>query len=115
MATCPAPPSSLQVATDMLQLCRFTHLETGDPVPYYELGLDRWGNGNLHHYLDACVHTVLREVRKKFKAWSHYDCVNGVEVSYMKPRDGVSLWVWRGACEVNISSSLLQRRLWMDR
>jgi hypothetical protein len=99
----------------MLQVCRFTHLETGDPVPYYELGLDRLGSGNLHSYLDTCVQTVLREARKKFKSWYHFDSVEGVEVSYLKPRDGVPLWVWRGMCEVNVSSSLLHQRLWMDR
>ena len=98
----------------MLQVCRFTHLETGDPVPYYELGLDRKGSG-MHGYLDSCVQTILRESRKKFKAWTHCESVGGVEVSYLKPRDGVRLWVWRGVCEVKASSSFLHRKLWMDR
>lgn len=69
----------------------------------------------MHHYLDTCVQTVLRETRRKFKSWYHCDSVDGVEVSYLKPRDGVPLWVWRGVCEVNVCSSFLHRRLWMDR
>lgn len=104
-----------KVATDMLQVCRFTHLETGDPVPYYELGLDHRGSGNLQHYVDTCVQTVLREARKKFKSWHHCDSVGDVEVSYLKPRDGVPLWVWRGTCQVKACSAFLHRRLWMDR
>ena len=99
----------------MLQVCRFTHLETGDPVPYYDLDLDRRGNGNVQNYLDTCVQTVLREARKKFKGWGHCEPVDGIEISYLKPRDGVPLWVWRGACDIDVESAFLQRRLWMDR
>lgn len=99
----------------MLQVCRFTHLEMGDPVPYYELGLDRRGSGSLQVYLDSCVHTILKEARKKFKGWVHQDSVNGVEVSYLKPRDGIPLWVWRGVVEVGTKSAFMYRRLWRDR
>lgn len=106
---------SPQVAADMLQVCRFTHLETGDPVPYYELGLDRSGLGNLNVYVDNCIYTILRESRKKFKNWVHYDTIGEVEVSYLKPRDGVPLWVWRGVVEVEACSTAVHRRLWMDK
>ena len=99
----------------MLQVCRFTHIETGDPVPYYELGLDRSGSGNLYSYLDRCIQTVLREARKKFKNWIHFDSVGGIEVSYLKVRDGIPLWVWRGVVEVEAPASLAHQRLWTER
>ena len=87
----------------------------GDPVPYYELGLDQRGSGNLYSYLDSCVHTVLYEARKKFKSWLHVDTVNGVDVSFLKISDGVPLRVWRGVVEVDASSASIYQRLWNDR
>lgn len=99
----------------MLHVCRFTHLEMGDPVPYYELGLDRRGSGNMYSYLDSCVQTVLREARKKFKSWTHVDIPGDVDVSYLKLSDGVPLRVWRGMVEVDASSSIIYQRLWADR
>ena len=47
-----------QVAADMLQVCKFTHLELGEPVPCHELDQDRDGPGNM--FIDNCVATVLK-------------------------------------------------------
>ena len=44
----------------MLQVCRFTHLELGDPVPCHELGQDRWGHGSIHSHVDSCMNTMLK-------------------------------------------------------
>ena len=49
-----------QVAADMIQMCKFSHLESGDPVPYHEIGQNRFGFGNFHSYVDNCVSTVLK-------------------------------------------------------
>ena len=46
------------VAADMMQLCKFTHLELGDPIPYQELGQDR--NGGYQQYLEDCMSTILK-------------------------------------------------------
>ena len=99
----------------MLHMCNFTHLETGDPVPFYELGLDRKGSGNMSSYIDSCVNTVLYEARKKFKNWVHVGHIEGVDVSCLKLADGMPLRVWRGSLEVDGSCSSVQQRLWEDR
>ena len=100
----------------MLQVCRFTHLEMCDPVPYYELDMDRRGvNGFMNAYLDSCVHTVLREARKKFKSWGHMETLGEVEVSCLKVADGVPLRVWRGAVEIDTSNTSVYLGLWADR
>lgn len=104
-----------QVAADMLQVCRFTHLEMGDPVPYYELGLDRRGSGSMNIYLDGCVQTVLREARKKFKNWTHAETVGDVDVSYLKLSDGVPLRVWKGAVDIDAPNTSVYLGLWADR
>ena len=48
------------VATDMMQTCRFTHLEFGDPLPYQDIGKDSDGSGNYHSYLEECITTVAK-------------------------------------------------------
>ncbi len=44
----------------MMQVCKFSHLEFGDPVPYHELGRDKYGSGNFHSFVDTCVSAVLK-------------------------------------------------------
>ena len=51
----------------MMQVCKFTHLEFGDPVPCHELGMEKCGMGNFLSYLDDSVTTMLKEARRKFK------------------------------------------------
>ena len=106
---------NFQVAADMLQVCRFTHLEMCDPIPYYELELDRKGSSNMNTYLDSCVQTVLREARKKFKNWTHVDTVGDVEVSCLKFLDGVPLRIWRGVVDIDASNTSVYLGLWSDR
>ena len=84
----------------MLQVCKFTHLEAGIPVPYHELGLKRSGRGDYKSYVEESIRTLLKESHRKFRGWIHHDTVQGVEVSYLKPRDSLSLRVWRGVVEV---------------
>ena len=48
------------VPADMLQTCKFTHLEFGDPVPYTDLGRDREGMGGYHSYVEECIATVTK-------------------------------------------------------
>jgi hypothetical protein len=51
-----------QIATDMMHLCRFSHLELGDPVPFQELGMDKNGCGDYLSYIEDCM-TILAKVR----------------------------------------------------
>lgn len=46
------------VAADTMQLCKFTHLELGDPIPYQELSRD--GNGGYQQYLEDCMSTMIK-------------------------------------------------------
>lgn len=50
----------LQVAADMMQVCKFSHLEFGDPVPYHDLGRDKLGNGGYQTFIDESVATLLK-------------------------------------------------------
>ena len=97
----------------MLQVCKFTHLELGEPVPCHELDQDRDDPGNM--FIDNCIATVLKEAHRKFKGWVHYDTVHNVEVSYLKPGDGVPLWLWRGTVEVQATHTAVFARLWNQR
>jgi len=99
----------------MLQVCKFTHLELGDPVPCHELGQDRWGHGSIHSHVDSCMNTVLKEAHRKFKGWVHHDIVRGAEISYLKPMDGVPLWLWRGTVEVQATHETVLKGLWSQR
>ena len=63
-----------QVAADMLQVCKFTHLELGEPVPCHELDQDRDDPGNM--FIDNCVATVLK-VRERCGQWECEGCVCG--------------------------------------
>ena len=49
------------VSTDMLQACKFSYLEVGVPVPYTELGQDKYGFGDYRSYVEGCV-TVMMKV-----------------------------------------------------
>ena len=49
-----------KVAADMMQLCKFSHLEFGDPVPFQELGLDKNGIGDYRVYVDSCMGTLAK-------------------------------------------------------
>lgn len=44
----------------MMQLCRFTYLESAEPVSYHELGLSKQGIGNHASYVGLCVATVMK-------------------------------------------------------
>lgn len=44
----------------MMQVCKFSHLEFGDPIPYHELGQNRNGFSNFKSYVESCVGTVLK-------------------------------------------------------
>ena len=48
------------VAADMLQVCKFSHLEFGDPVPFHELGKDKDGFGSYQSYVEDCITTMLK-------------------------------------------------------
>lgn len=57
----------------------------------------------------------LQEAHRKFKGWMHYDTVHNVDVSYLKPGDGVPLWLWRGTVEVQATHTAVFTRLWNQR
>lgn len=99
----------------MLQICKFTHLEAGDPVPYHELGLDKHGVGHCSSHLDDCAQTVLKEARRKFKGWVHFDTLRGTEVSFLKPSDGMPLKTWRAVVEVAAPCEAVLKKLWKQR
>jgi len=105
-----------QIPADMLQVCRFTYLESGDPVPYHELGMDRSGQGSHALYIESCVQTVHKEMKKRFKGWLHHSTTNtGIEVSYIKPADGVPLRVWRGVVDIEASTDTVLKKLWIEK
>ncbi len=98
----------------MLQVCRFTYLESGDPVPYHELGLDRAGGYSA--YLEACIQNLHKEHKRKFKGWQYHSTpLKGVDVFYLQPSDDVPLRVWRGVVEINVSSDTVLKKLWIDK
>ena len=100
----------------MLQVCKFTYLETGDPVPYHELGLDKTDFGSHVAYLDSCIQTVHKELKRKFKGWLHHSTPEkGVDVSYLKPTDGVPLRVWRGVTEIDATPDVVFKKLWIEK
>ena len=49
-----------KVAADMMQLCKFSHLEFGDPVPFQELGCDITGSGGYQTYINDCMATLAK-------------------------------------------------------
>ena len=49
-----------KVPADMMQLCRFTHLEFGDPVSFHELGIDKNGYGDYKNYIENCMITLAK-------------------------------------------------------
>ena len=57
-------PLHSQVPANTIQMCKFSHLECGDPIPYHELGRDKLGFGNFHSYADSCVSAVLKVWRE---------------------------------------------------
>lgn len=59
----------------MLQVCKFSHLELGEPVPCHELDQDRDESGNM--FIDGCIATVLkvREERGRCGEWEGCECV----------------------------------------
>ncbi len=94
----------------MLQVCKFTHLETGDPVPYHELGLDRTA------YLEACMQCLHKEQKRKFKGWQYHSSpVKGVDVFYIQPTDDIPLRVWRGVVEIDATSDTVLKKLWIEK
>ena len=99
----------------MLQICKFTHLEAGDPIPFHELGVDKYGAGHFSFHLDECVQTVLKEARRKFKGWTQFDTLRGAEVSFLKPSDGVPLKTWRAVVEVAAPCEMVLKKLWKQR
>ena len=106
----------IQVPADMLQVCKFTYLEAGDPVPYHELGLDRTDLGSQTAYLESCIQTVHKELKRKFKGWLHHSTPEkGVDVSYLKPADGVPLRVWKGVTEIDASTDAVFKKLWNEK
>lgn len=44
----------------MMQVCKFSHLEFGDPVPYHDLGRDKAGSGGYQTYIDESMATLLK-------------------------------------------------------
>ena len=44
----------------MMQTCKFSHLEFGDPVPYQELSGESSGTSGYQTYLDDCTATLLK-------------------------------------------------------
>ncbi|XP_064404560.1 stAR-related lipid transfer protein 13-like isoform X3 [Halichondria panicea] len=99
---------------DMLQVCHFTHLEAGDPVPYHELDLDKADTGST--YLESCVQCLHKELKRKFKGWIHHSTPQkGVDVSYLKPTDGIPLRVWRGVVEIDASPDAVLKKLWIEK
>lgn len=102
-----------QVPADMLQVCKFTYLETGDPVPYHELGLSQGGHPAYH---ESCIQSVHKEFKRKFKGWIHHSTPEkGVDVSYLKPTDGVPLRVWKGVVEIKASPDAVLKKLWIEK
>ena len=47
----------------MIHVCKFSHLELGDPVPHYELGQDKFGVGSFQSHVEGCVATVIKVVK----------------------------------------------------
>lgn len=48
------------VPADMMQTCKFSHLEFGDPVSYHDIGKDKDGCGGYHSYIEECVAIVTK-------------------------------------------------------
>ena len=49
------------MATDQLQVVKFSYLELAVPVPYQELtSNDCYGIGHSQSFLDSCITTVLK-------------------------------------------------------
>ncbi|XP_019850855.1 PREDICTED: rho GTPase-activating protein 7-like isoform X2 [Amphimedon queenslandica] len=107
--------SLFKVAADMMQLCKFSHLEFGDPVPFQELGLDKSGVGDYRYYIENCMSTLAKEQRRRYRGWVHCDLMKGVSLAYCKIEDGVPLRLWRGTVEVPASSEMVLRKLWEER
>ena len=126
----------LQVAADMMRLCRFTYLESGEPVSYHELGLSKQGIGSYTSYISLCVTTVMKvrssielsrrvsqscspltiqEVRWQFKEWSHFGSLRGVEISHYPVNDGIPLYLWRGVVSIPAPPEAILKKLWKQR
>ena len=43
-----------------MQVCNFTYLEVADPVPFYELGMDRTGNGSYNSFIDSTMTNIVK-------------------------------------------------------
>ena len=48
------------VSSDMLQVCKFSYLEVGVPLPYTELGQDKYGFGDYRSYVEGCVAVMMK-------------------------------------------------------
>ena len=67
-------------------------------------------------YIDSCVETLHKEMRRKFKGWVHHSTQQkDVEVSYLKPTDGIPLRVWRGVVEIDASADSVLKKLWIEK
>lgn len=103
------------VAADMMQVCKFSHLEFGDPVPYHDLGRDKNGHGSYKDYIDECMTTLAKDQRKKYRGWVQCNAVKDVELAYSKVGDGIPLKLWRGTTEIPVPPYVVLQRLWEEK
>jgi hypothetical protein len=102
------------VSSDMLQVCKFSYLEVGVPVPYGELGQDKYGFGDYRSYIEGCVSALMKEHRHKFKNWTSFETTNGMDLSWQKVGDGLPLKLWKVTVDVPAPPHQVFKRLWNE-
>ena len=89
-------------------------MEVGEPVPYTELGQDKYGFGDYRSYVEGCVAVLLKEQRQKFRNWNSFDSINGVDISWQKVGDGLPLRLCRSSVEIPAPTHQVFRRIWNE-